>query len=83
MPHYTTGARAKCPYYVREAKQSLSCEGQIEGTVGMIRFRSTAEKKRHILECCESDLYAAKCPVAAALETKYKGRRSCMTERGK
>ncbi len=59
----------KCPYYEREAEYSITCEGIIEGTENVVRFKSKHEKESYQEDNCFS--YPNKCPVSCMLDKKY------------
>lgn len=70
MGNTTGGGRAICPFYVKEAKQSITCEGLIDGADNMARFASADEKRVFQRERCERFDYEKRCPLAAALAKK-------------
>ena len=70
MANLTGGANAVCPYYLREAPKSISCEG-FAGEACLIRF-STKDERRKWQEChCECINYAKRCPYAAMMDDLY------------
>jgi DNA-binding XRE family transcriptional regulator len=69
MGNYTGGARAKCPYYLKEADKSITCEGLIPSTVTMIRFASIKAKQFHQRNHCEQYDPEKGCPIAALLNS--------------
>lgn len=71
MPINLTGsARAVCPYYLREAPLSISCEG-FAGEACLVRFASKDERQKW-QEChCDVMNYARRCPYAAMMEELY------------
>lgn len=71
MANHTGSARAICPFYVKEARLSITCEGLSEGTVCMTRFATTEEKTQYQAMNCEMYNYENCCRLAAALMTKY------------
>jgi ribosome-binding protein aMBF1 (putative translation factor) len=70
MGNFTGGARAKCPYYLKEADKSISCEGVIPHTLTMIRFPTKEDKQTHQKNHCEQYNPEKGCPIAAAIEAK-------------
>ena len=61
-----------CPYYLNETGQSITCEGLIGDTRTMVRFESAAQKDLYHQQHCQTYAYAEVCPLAEALERKYK-----------
>lgn len=53
MPNKTIDARAFCPFYIRENKTSIVCEG-ILGSHTRHIFESETEKKTHEKDFCTS-----------------------------
>ena len=86
MANYTFGARVICPFYLKEAGKSITCEGLAEGTTNMMRFTSEAEKQRFQELNCEMHNYEFCCPMAAAImRTKYSEEAStrCITPKNR
>jgi len=71
MPNYEGEKLTVCPFYVREADKSISCEGVIDGTVTMTRFASTEVKVRFQEAACFQYGSERVCPVAKQLATLY------------
>lgn len=71
MANYAYGVKSICPFYLHEARMSITCEGFTTGTVNMTRFASSEDKKAYQAGKCEMYAYAAHCPLAAALSRKY------------
>lgn len=70
MANLTGSANAICPYYLREAPLSISCEG-FAGEACLSRF-PTKEARQQWQTChCESINYARRCPYAAMMEDLY------------
>jgi ribosome-binding protein aMBF1 (putative translation factor) len=67
MANFSGGAKTICPYYVKEADQSITCEGVIPGTNIMMRFPGVAEKNTFQGKYCSKHDYL-RCPQAAILE---------------
>lgn len=72
MANITGGALCVCPFYLREATMSISCEGFV-GEACLIRFVSQRAKLEWQIAHCESMEYASRCPYAAMLEAMYAG----------
>lgn len=74
MPNTTGGAKTKCPFYIKDAEKSISCEGMNDDVRCMvIRFRSEEEKAAYQEQKCQTYEYASRCWIAAALTKKYEG----------
>lgn len=73
MANNPFGTKTICPFYVREALKSITCEGIIPGTCSMTRFESVEEKLAYQAANCEKYGYATCCRLAAALMEKYRG----------
>jgi len=71
VANYTFGSRTVCPFYLKEARKSITCEGLADGTMSMTRFASEEEKQRFQAENCEMYNFDRFCPMAAALMRKY------------
>lgn len=71
MSNYTFGAKTVCPFYVKEAGKSITCEGLSAETANMTRFESSGKKELYQTAHCETYEYADNCPLAAALMRKY------------
>lgn len=71
MANNTGGTRTICPFYLKEAQKSITCEGLIEGTSNMTRFDTEEEKLQYQSANCEMYNYANCCKLAAALAKKY------------
>jgi ribosome-binding protein aMBF1 (putative translation factor) len=70
MANYTFGVRTICPYYIKEAEKSITCEGLIPHTVTMVRFASQREKVLHQRKHCEQYDAEKGCPIRAAIDKK-------------
>lgn len=62
-------ARVLCPYYRREMKRSLSCEGFILGTQNQICFSEERKKWKWRRYYCEK--HYRLCPLEYMLDRKY------------
>lgn len=60
---------AQCPYYRRDGRQSVHCEGVREGCGLRLAFREHAEKNTFMDTHCRKDWPA--CPVADMLNRMY------------
>ena len=65
------GTDTFCPYYVREANKSITCEGIIAGTYSQQRFDTEADLHDFQSRNCFTRSYD-RCPLAAALIEKYR-----------
>lgn len=72
MANYTYGSKTICPFYLKEARKSITCEGLTEGTTNMTRFASEEEKHSFQAANCEMYNFGRFCPMAAAIMRKYK-----------
>jgi len=70
MANVSMGAKTVCPFYLHEAKFSITCEGLI-GAAILSRFGSVEEKLAHQEAVCCGFGYTKLCPLAAALMKKY------------
>ena len=65
-------ADVRCPFYISEDRQakSVSCEGYSDGADLISRFRTLAQRERHMGVYCVSGF--AQCPVYRCIyEAKY------------
>lgn len=63
-------ARIMCPFYLRESKTTIMCEGAIGNTICAQKFQSIAEKARHEVDyCCKEG--GKRCPQFRAVSMKY------------
>lgn len=53
---------AKCPYYIRESKYGITCEGMLEKTECMNKFKTEGEKQRYLRQQCSE--YPNTCKIA-------------------
>ncbi len=63
-------ARILCPYYLRESKSTIICEGAIDGTICAQKFQSIAAKARHEVDYCSKE-GGRRCPQFRAVSIKY------------
>lgn len=66
----TIDAQVKCPYYLGEDRNTVACEGVIEGTRLVSRFMSLALKRAFMSEHCLS-CFGRGCELAEYLNGKY------------
>jgi len=60
---------AKCPYYQRDNRLQICCEG-VEGSASLyVTCDTEEEKNKYLLEHCIN--YKTLCPIAAMLDEKY------------
>lgn len=64
-------AVSKCPYYKRERKLSITCEGLIDGTFMQIRFPDPEFRLRHQRCYCRNVKHWSMCPYAKVLDLKH------------
>lgn len=70
MANKAIEAYIKCPFYLSESRNFLSCEGYLKNTCMTTRFPDAQSKKRHLKEnCCLED--GGSCPMARSLFAKY------------
>lgn len=70
MANVKGGTETVCPYYVREANKSITCEGMVAGTLTQHRFDSEAEMLSFQARYCCTTTYS-RCPLASSLSEKY------------
>ena len=70
MSNCKGGADTICPFYIKEARLSISCEGIIHGSSMMLRFKDESNKERWQSIACETYKYMG-CPLAALVCKKY------------
>ena len=77
MANSTGAGAAFCPFFVKEADKSVTCEGLLPGTLTAMKFE-TADDRRAYVEtvCCAKDC-GRLCPLALSLMRLYdeKGNR--------
>ena len=67
-------SRIMCPFYVRESKTAIVCEGVIGDTLCAQKFPSISEKARHEVDYCSRE-GGRRCPQFRAVSLKYYDRR--------
>lgn len=70
MANFAGGANTKCPFYIKEAEKSITCEGCTENSTNMQRFETSEEKEHYQEQYCTTRGYIM-CPWAASLAEKY------------
>ena len=77
MANSTGAGAAFCPFFVKEAEKSLTCEGLLPGTFTAMKFDRVEERRAYMETACCSQDCARLCPLAASLMRLYddKGRR--------
>lgn len=61
---------AKCPFFLRDSKRSITCEGVAPGTEMMSRFPSVTDKVAYMRGHCFR--FNSGCEIARLLQEKYK-----------
>lgn len=67
-----TEADVKCPFYIKDDRstRSISCEGFSDNSEAVTKFRTLAERDRHMGICCVARY--TQCPLYKMVyETKY------------
>lgn len=60
----------KCPFYLNETRNYISCEGFVKNTCMTTRFPDGQCKKEHLkANCYHED--GGRCPMAKSLYAKY------------
>ncbi len=70
MANKTVEALIKCPFYLNESRNLLSCEGVFKNTCMTTRFADAESKKEHLKRNCFFEDGGA-CPMAKSLFAKY------------
>lgn len=60
---------AKCPYYDRETKRAITCEGIVDGGYNIMKFPSLYSKSKFVHDNCMK--YPNECSIAKYLDKKY------------
>ena len=60
-----------CPYYIREAECSITCEGIVASALSCLKFDSSQKKEQFQRKSCFLKDYYKNCPIAAFLESEY------------
>ncbi len=63
MTDYNVSPLAVCPFYRREQKQAIMCDGFLLGVSVTLRFTDPREAKLHKENYCRSQKYV-QCPYA-------------------
>ena len=61
---------AKCPYFIRDSKNSITCEGFTDRTELKTIFESESQKDDFLRDNCKCLI--SDCPVRAGLDMKYR-----------
>lgn len=69
MKYVSLGLYAKCPFFLKESKFSICCEGIREGTEFSIKFQTEEDKKAYIRTHCNR--MDCECELKTAIEKKY------------
>lgn len=67
-----------CPFYKRESKHMIYCEGVDENSAIHVAFRTPAECRAYEKEFCRK--YWGKCMIADALWRKYGEQIQCQED---
>ncbi len=70
MANKTIDALVYCPFYISEAKTTITCEGLVGDKLTNL-FESEKEKKEHEANFCTGK-YCRGCAVYGALSLKYR-----------
>lgn len=62
--------RAQCPFYIKEARLSITCEGFLYKTHDAVKFNAEADRAAIVELYCKSKDWAT-CPRAEILIKKY------------
>lgn len=71
LSNVTSNVTVVCPFFIHDARQSISCEGNLGHTICMHKFQSPEEKNQHISLYCENPDYERVCPHAGWLKYCY------------
>lgn len=71
MSKCQSGVDVICPFYRKNSKESITCEGMIPDTRCMHSFRSAPERAKHMGIFCGA-MYR-NCEAYAAIMEKYEG----------
>lgn len=75
ITQFSFSASVVCPYYIRESKKSITCEGFTEDTDLSTLFADQCGKQAFQVGRCDMFDYEDRCPLAAALAKKYAGEK--------
>lgn len=70
MVDKNTEAKITCPFFIRENRSSLVCEGVVDETQLTQHFMSCSEKALHMKNYCNRE-GGMRCPVYRAVNLKY------------
>lgn len=71
MANYVGGVTSVCPFYQRESRYMITCEGLFEGMNLQLNFDSEEHKQLYMSDACSSFDYVKRCPLAKLLMLKY------------
>lgn len=69
MPKHYASKKAKCPFYKRESRQVIYCEGIKEGTVLHLAFANPSDCLQHKKTFCQCNYN--QCSLNNLLLSKY------------
>ncbi|MBR3767356.1 MAG: hypothetical protein IKL10_03840 [Clostridia bacterium] len=61
----------KCPFFLKEGRATLQCEGYIKGTCMTTQFPERSELIKYVLKNC-AEINGGKCFMATNLFEKYR-----------
>lgn len=70
MSNSSANVDTKCPYYLNETEQSITCEGITKETKNVMRFTNKRSKGEYQEKNC--NYYPNGCALAKILNDKYK-----------
>ena len=70
MKLYYESKEAKCPFYLHERQQVISCESSIEGALTHITFPHVSLQRAHEAKYCYTMKYEG-CPHYRAVMQRY------------
>lgn len=71
MPAQWEDKFVKCPFYKKTNANTIVCEGVCGASATHLTFASKADKKEYMKGRCFDIHDAKKCPIHAAVESKY------------
>ena len=71
MANWKGGVETVCPFYKRESKYMISCEGFYSGSELATRFKKAKEKEGWQKKVCFNLEMCPLCPVYNLLQAKY------------
>jgi len=64
---------SKCPYYIRDSRKQITCEGVIVGSETGMKFECESMKIKYQRQNCFK--YPNDCMICKGLDEKYEARR--------